>query len=196
MTLSTTPFFSHLELAHHYWKLLLKPGDCAIDATCGNGKDTLLLSKYILIQHSGLVIGLDIQKKAIENTLHILKKELTKPQLERVHLFQQSHLDFPKIALEQSIQLIVYNLGYLPGGDKAITTQTQTTLESVDQAMKLIAPQGVVSITCYPGHQAGAEEEKALIQMAARLNPDLWHVLHHRRLNKISSPSLIFIQRK
>jgi hypothetical protein len=192
------PFSSHLDLAHLYWKLLLNSGDAVVDATCGNGKDTLFLAQTVLGKKadSGLVVGIDIQKKSIENTHALLKKELTDLQLSRVHLFNHSHIDFPEIALLHPVKLIVYNLGYLPGGDKTLTTKVSSTLESVRKALQIIAPQGAVSITCYPGHAEGAEEKTSLLKMSESLDPQQWDVSHSQWLNRSSSPSLLFIQKK
>src|SRR5438046_2446562 len=108
-------FNSHLDLAHQIWAKAAQPGDWAIDATCGKGHDTLFLAP-----HSEGVIGLDIQEKALENTRNLVTGN------EKVHLFCQSHETLPDLA--KPIKLIVYNLGYLPGSDKALTTQVQSTL--------------------------------------------------------------------
>lgn len=189
-------FNSHLELAHLYWKLLLRPGDSVVDATCGNGKDTLILSKNVLTEDAGSVIGMDIQQPAIENTTLLLKKNLSDLQWKRVHLFHESHTNFPPIAWKKPVKLVVYNLGYLPGGDKTLTTKTENTLQSVQRAMQLIATDGAVSITCYPGHEEGKVEEQALLHMAAGLDSSQWNVTGHRWLNRPFSPTVLLIQKR
>lgn len=198
MQRESTLFSSRRALAHLYWKLLLRPGDTVIDATCGNGKDTLFLAQIVLENETdqGMVIGIDIQKKAIENTSDLLKKELTDSQFSKIQLFNCSHIDFPEIAPLNPVKLIVYNLGYLPGSDKTLTTQTPVTVESVSKALKIIAPQGAVCITCYPGHPEGAEEERALIKMFENLEPSQWDISYSKWLNREASPTLLFIQKK
>jgi hypothetical protein len=187
-------FQSHLDLAHAYWKQILQPGDWAIDATCGNGNDTLKLVE-ILGSALGGVIGIDLQQEAIEKTHELLSSKLSKESLGKVHLFTQSHASFPDIALKAPVRLIVYNLGYLPRGDKNLTTLTQTTLESVTRSLERIVPGGAISITCYPGHEEGAKEEIALLKMISSLSSDTWIACHHRFINREKAPSLLLIQK-
>jgi SAM-dependent methyltransferase len=186
-------FRSHLDLAHQYWEQLLQDGDWAIDATCGNGHDTLYLAK--ILKHSGGVIGIDIQEEAILRTKTLLQTHLSGESLSKVHLFHQSHIDFPQQAYTKPIRLIVYNLGYLPKGNKDLTTQTESTLASLQKALDLIMLGGIISITCYPGHAEGAQEEKSLLEMLQRLPPHQWNVCHHTFLNRQHSPSLLLIQK-
>jgi hypothetical protein len=89
----------------------------------------------------------------------------------------------------------VYNLGYLPGGKKSITTQTDTTLESVKLSLELLADDGAISITCYPGHEEGAREEKELLAFAETLSSKEWNVCQHKWLNRPRSPSLLWLLR-
>lgn len=188
-----TLFQSHLDLAQSYWADLLQRGDWAIDATCGSGHDTLKLAQ--LVREEGGVIGIDLQEEAIAKTRGLLEGSLPFDALSRIHLYTQSHCHFPQVAAEKPIKLIVYNLGYLPGGDKQLTTMAQTTLESVSKALNLLQPGGACSITCYPGHAEGAVEERALLEMAATLPPSLWNVCYHAFPNRQRSPSLILIQK-
>jgi len=188
----TFPLFqSHLDLAHDLWTKVLASGGWAIDATCGNGHDTLFLSKHI--QDGCGLIGLDLQIGAIQSTQTRL--EQNEAPMESIHLFCQSHAEFPSIAFEHPIQLIVYNLGYLPGGDKSLTTLKSSTEASVLQGLNLLAPGGVMSLTCYPGHPEGLKEEEALLELARGLSPETWSVTFHQWKNRTSSPSLLLIQK-
>ncbi|KAG6559839.1 Putative rRNA methylase [Candidatus Rhabdochlamydia oedothoracis] len=183
---------SHLELARFYWKIVLQPGDWAIDATCGNGKDTLQLGKLSL----GGVIGLDKQQIAIENTTTLLKNHLQEDEYKKMHLFCTSHIRFPSLAYKYSIRLIIYNLGYLPGSNKKITTFTEDTLKSLKLALELIMPGGLITICCYPGHVEGAREQNLLLQKAQELSPSQYVICHHSWPNKYASASLLLIQKK
>ncbi len=175
---------AHLHLAHSYWKNSTHKQAWAIDATCGNGHDTKVLSEIF----EG-VIAIDIQKVALRSTQSRLG------DLPHIHYFHQSHASFPSLAYNNPISLIVYNLGYLPGGDKENTTQTATTLESIRSALSLILEGGLISITCYPGHLEGAQEEEALMELAKGLDPSTWSVCHHRWLNKNRAPSLLLLEK-
>jgi SAM-dependent methyltransferase len=186
-------FQSHLDLAHSWWERLLLPGDYVIDATCGNGHDTLKLAK--ILKGKGGVIGIDIQKEAIARAKELLKTHLPEEELGSVHLFEQSHAEFPPLAFHHPIRLIAYNLGYLPHGDKQRTTMTATTLASVRLGLDLISAGGAVSITCYPGHPEGAREELALQELACNLPKEIWNVCLQTFPNRLFSPSLLLIQK-
>ena len=167
------------------------PGDAAIDATCGNGHDTLFLAKLPLSQ----IFALDIQPAAIENTRNLLAEHLKEEERKRVSLHQMSHVDLKKVPCREPPRLIVYNLGYLPGSDKSITTMTANTLASIESALKILSETGAVSITCYPGHDEGKKEEEAVLQLTAALSSKMWEIRHHRWLNRQHSPSLLWIAR-
>lgn len=186
-------FNSHLDLAHRYWEALVEPGDEVIDATCGNGHDTLKL--VTLTAQQGKVYAFDNQKQAIESARRHIEENLSPELNARVEFHQRCHSSFPESIAVGSIRLIVYNLGYLPGGDKGRTTEVETTLASLDQALKLLCFGGVVSVTCYPGHEEGSKEEAAIQRYAAGLPPKEWSSCHHKWLNRDHSPSLMIIQK-
>ncbi len=170
----------HLEQAHLYWKNLLNPHDTVIDATCGNGKDTAYLAT--LVPH-GKVIAIDVQEAALQKA-----RQLRPPNTVFLH---QSHTSFPRLF---HVKLIVYNLGYLPGGDKTITTMTTSTLQSLEAATELIIPGGALSITCYPGHPEGLIEAEKVTEWAHKLNFLKWDVTRHQWRTR--SPNLFFITKK
>ena len=178
-------FRNPIDLAHHFWKLLIRPGDGAIDATCGNGHDTLFLA-----QICKAVVSLDIQEKA----LHTAQARLAEHGLSNVCFLQMSHATLPEA--EFPIRLIVYNLGYLPGGDKELTTLVETTLKSVQEALIRVESGGMISITCYPGHSEGAREEEALLAFCDRLDRNSFSVSQHTWKSRKSGPSLLLIQKK
>jgi hypothetical protein len=174
----------HLDLTKQLWKDFLRPNDLVVDATCGGGRDTLFLSRCV---SEGRVYGFDVQEEAIGRTRALLEKEGV---LDRVILQKCCHSVFPPFPSPP--RLVVYNLGYLPGGNKRKTTMTSTTLQSVENALSIGAE--AISITCYPGHEEGAIEEKALLEWAQKLPSNQWRVSHHRALNRLAAPSVLWIQ--
>jgi SAM-dependent methyltransferase len=180
-------FQTHLDLAHTYWKRLVEPHDIVIDATCGNGHDTLTLAE---LTPNGQVYALDVQEAAIQVT-----KQRLESHLDRVTILKQSHAEFPNVLKHSSVKLIVYNLGYLPGGDKQQTTITDSTIRSLQHAKELLMPGGVISVTCYPGHPEGEAEEKELLKEISTWNPHEWSCCQHRWLNRKASPSLVLLQK-
>ncbi len=186
-------FQSHLDLAHTYWERLVGLDDIVIDATCGTGQDSSFLAR---LPCSRLYL-IDIQKQALEQTKERLLTQYGDVIMGRITFIEGCHSKIQEgLTLpEQSCKLIVYNLGYLPGSDKTLTTHTTTTLQSVSQALQLIKPGGAISITCYPGHPEGALEEEALLDMCEGLSPAEWGVCCHRFLNRQQAPSLLLLQR-
>jgi hypothetical protein len=183
----------HIDLAHSFWKSFLKKGDIVIDATCGNGHDSLFLVNLTITENEGLFFGFDIQKKAIENTFKLLQESLSSNQLKRVNLFQRSHEDFSNI--NANPKLIVYNLGYLPLSDKNIITTKETTLKSLQSALDIIAPQGAIGIICYRRHIGGLDEEQGILEFLKDLNHNTWEICYHNWLNKELSPTLIWMKK-
>ncbi len=181
-------FCSHLDLAHSYWKALICPKgqDMALDATCGQGYDSVFLASLGLRK----LFIFDIQKKALE----ITKSKLENCSIE-LSFFELCHSKIDTVIPKESLKLIVYNLGYLPGSDKQIKTVPKTTLESVQTALDLLQPGGAISITCYPGHEEGALEENALVAFSKSLASSSWNVCYHQFLNRKAAPSLLLIQK-
>lgn len=183
-------FSPHLSLAKEYWKNHLQPGDSAIDATCGNGHDTLALGEILLSDPRSCIATYDIQTIALQNTEALLSRHLSPDQLKRILFHRCSHA---KMGLLPFIpHLIVYNLGYLPGGDKTLTTLTETTLESVKLSWEMLPTGGALSITCYPGHPEGEKEEQAILAWASTLTGS---ICYHKWINRPRSPTLLWMKR-
>ncbi len=169
-----------IRLAHQFWKETLSPGDVTIDATCGNGCDTLALAKFL--DGKGSISSYDIQKQALDDTDAVLKKSLSDHQRKIISLRHKSHESFE----EKSAKLIVYNLGYLPGGDKSVTTRAQSTLNRLKSALSIIIPGGAISMLCYVGHDEGKREEAVLRTSIQELDTDRWVCSEHSLLNRQS----------
>ncbi|MBS0615463.1 MAG: methyltransferase domain-containing protein [Verrucomicrobia bacterium] len=140
---------AHLELAHEYWRRHLQPDDTAIDATCGNGKDLAYLATLL---PEGKIFALDIQLEALDAA--------RKNAPNSIIFLHQCHSVLPE---DPDLRLIVYNLGYLPGGNKAITTRTQTTLQSAKLGLERLKTGGALSFVCYP-HEEGKREREVLLE--------------------------------
>ena len=187
-------FQTVIDLAHSYWKQCVTPGDIVIDATCGNGYDSSVLATLALTQSSGELHLFDIQQKALQHSQERLQS-LHQDLMPRIHFHHICHSRIASCAAKETVTLIVYNLGYLPAGDKSITTQVETTLRSIESGLELLRSGGVMSITCYPGHPEGKTEEEALREAIKKLPQHLWSVSCHRWLNRQRGPSLILLQR-
>ena len=153
------------------------PGDTAVDATMGNGHDTLFLCQ--LVGERGTVYAFDVQQMAVENTQKRLEEAGV---LSRARLFCLGHEHMAE-KVEGPIAAAVFNLGWLPGGDHSVTTRWETTRRAVESALSLLKPSGVLVICAYPGHPEGDRERAALTDFLSALPPQQFNVLHQKFLN-------------
>ncbi|WP_249323389.1 tRNA (mnm(5)s(2)U34)-methyltransferase [Wansuia hejianensis] len=168
----------------------VKPGFIALDCTIGNGNDTLLLRKSV--GDSGKVYGFDIQEIAIKNTSKLLYKHKLD---NRVILINDSHEHIDKYISEQ-LDIIIYNLGYLPKGDKSIKTKPKSTLESIYKSLQLLKENGIILITSYIGHEGGLLEKQALENFLLQLDQTRFNVLKHEFINQKNNPPILYIIEK
>jgi len=139
-------------------------GDIVIDATAGNGHDTLFLAQQV--GETGHVFALDIQARAIENTKQLLQQHDLTGQLSIFHSGHENLSQLIPLDSQHLISVIMFNLGYLPRSDKTRITQTKTTLLALQQSLSMLKPDGVISIMLYPGHKDGDKETEAVINWA------------------------------
>ncbi len=164
----------------------LNAGDTAIDATCGNGHDTLAMAKM----GAEKIYAFDIQEAAIGNTRALLEKENF--PAEKVHLILDSHAHMCNY-IKEKVKVIVFNLGYLPSADKNVTTQTDSTISAVKDSMKLLKKDGLICISMYSGHPGGLEEKQALLDFAGSLDDKIWHVAYINMKNQRNNPPEILL---
>ncbi len=163
---------SLVQQAHQLVAEVLGSGDIAIDATVGNGHDTLFLASQV--GATGKVYGFDIQQQALDSAWQRLEQA---GQTSQVSLYHAGH-EVMAMLLPESVagrvKAVMFNLGYLPGGDKQRTTATSTTLAALQSALSLLAPGGVISLLAYTGHSGGREEAEQVKGWAAVLPQDLF----------------------
>ncbi len=178
------------DLAHHAVRPVIQAGDVVIDATAGNGLDTVFLAQQT--GPGGHVYAFDIQEEALESTAAKLKES----NLEKwVTLILDGHENMAEY-VNGPVSVIMYNLGYLPGAGSRISTRFDTTLRSFQQALALLKPEGMISIVLYPGHRQGKLEKEGLLKVFEELPPSEYLVLHQCYLNKSSEPpELVVIQK-
>lgn len=177
-------------LAHLLLGNFVRDGQRVVDATCGNGHDTLLLAR--LVGARGHVWGFDIQLQAIAETGRRLDEAGLSNQ---VTLLQVGHETLAEHVTEP-LHAVLFNLGYHPGGDRSIITQPETTGSALEQSLQLLATGGVILVTVYPGHSGGSEEQSAVEGWAANLNPRAYHCWRMGQTNVTSgAPYLLLVQK-
>jgi len=178
--------------AHSIIQQHLKIGDIAVDATTGNGHDTLFLAEQVGI--TGKVFGFDVQQQAIEST----QTRLDTADISNTQLFHSSHDKLDQCIPTEfhgKINAIMFNLGYLPGSDKSIITQTKSSLLAVKQSISLLDNSGILTIAAYPGHSGGDKETDAIKQWSEQLATDKYIVKAIFSSDKDTAPRLYIIQK-
>lgn len=164
-------------LAAEYHAKILTEGASAVDATMGRGRDTLRLCR--LVGDGGHVDAFDIQPEALDATRGLL---LSEGLLARATLHLLGH-ERMREAVAAPVRLAVFNLGWLPGGDRGVTTRAQTTLPALEAALSLLEQLGACVICVYPGHSEGERELLRLTERLRLLRADKFAVLRHQFLN-------------
>lgn len=184
-----------IPFAHSLLEKTIKAGDSVVDATAGNGHDTLFLAN--LVGANGTVFSFDVQEQAINNTKSLVKEHTVH---ERVQLFLKGHENVKELipkTLHQSISAAVFNLGYLPGSDKTITTKPSSTIDAIEQLLSIMKKSGVIILVVYHGHPEGKVEKEELLDFVSKIDQKQAQVFKYEFLNQVkASPFIIAIEKK
>ncbi len=159
-----------------------------IDATVGNGNDTLRLSREF---PEAQIIGFDIQKKALESTEELLNRN----SISNVKLILDSHANIHSY-VEELIDLVVFNLGYLPGSGKELHTSSKETITAIKCCLEKMSDNGLILITSYPGSIRGEVEDIALQNFISKLSQSTWDVSKIQMMNQRKKPPILYIIHK
>ncbi|CAI5951412.1 unnamed protein product [Closterium sp. NIES-64] len=190
------------EMEIKLWRGVVRRGDTVVDATCGNGHDTMAMAALALApappsdgdagsageEVRGRVVAMDIQEEAVSRTHRLLAAGLSEVQMAHVHTVCACHSTLLQHVAPGSARLVAFNLGYLPRAHHAppttapspaaapegITTQPPSTVAALQAAVAATAVGGVVSVMAYVGHAGGREEYDAVVEVAASLPADSW----------------------
>ncbi|SDO12693.1 tRNA (mnm(5)s(2)U34)-methyltransferase [Alkalicoccus daliensis] len=178
-----------LDFARELLAEAIPAGGTAIDATAGNGHDTLFLTSCT--GPAGKVYSFDIQEQALHNTAARLKEAGAAAEL-----IQDSHENAASYIKEAAIDAAVFNLGYLPGSDKTITTTSSSTIQAIKSLLEKLRPGGRIVIVVYYGHPEGMQEKDALLPFAASLPQEEVKVLRYEFINQRNSPPFVLAVEK
>lgn len=182
-----------LHYSHDLLKEVVQSGDTVIDATMGNGNDTLFLAQ--LVGEHGHVYAFDIQEKAIKNTQQKLTENQCTEQT-TLHLKGHEHIE-NLIPLDEVISAAIFNLGYLPKSDKSIVTKEDTTIKALIAILNRLKSKGRIILVVYDGHEEGKIEKREVLKFVANLPQEMYSVLSYQFINQRNNPpSLICIEKK
>lgn len=180
-----------VEFSHFLIKQQLEKGDITIDATAGNGRDTIFMAQQV--GPEGKVLAFDIQQEALNRAQEKLIKSNLK---DRVTLIEDSHENIKDYVKENSTAAIIFNLGYLPGGDKDIITEAATTVRAAKSGLNLLKVNGLMVLVIYTGHPGGKKEQQQLLKYACKLPTEKYNVLHYHYLNQDKPPAQVLAIKK
>ena len=180
-------FNNPTDICDFYINYILKNGDCAVDATAGNGNDTLKLSNAA--GENGRVYAFDIQQSAIDSA------KSQSYRYNNTEFILSSHSDIEKYVSEEP-KLVIFNLGYLPGGDHSMCTKSDTTIEAISKSMELIPPKGVVIVVIYSGGDTGFEERENVLEFVKNINHKKYNTLFFDYINRPNNPPAVCVIQK
>lgn len=174
-----------LEMSHDFLAQVITQEDIVVDATMGNGHDTLFLAKL-----AKQVYAFDIQEQALEKT----SQRLQEAGLTNAELILQGHETVDQFITE--VKAAIFNLGYLPSADKSIITQPQTTIEALDKLCQMLVKGGRIAIMIYYGHEGGDIERDAVMDFVSHLPQQEYTSTIYRTLNQINNPPFLVMIEK
>lgn len=174
---------SSLALAHAFLREQVKPGATVIDATVGRGKDTSFLCT--LVGEKGAVFGFDVQQEALDSARELLAKKG-----QEATLYHESHSQMAQYFAPDSVDAIVFNFGWLPGGDHSIATYAESSIAAIEAGLSLLKPNGVMSLCIYYGKDTGYAERDALLAYFPTLDSNRYTVLVQQFVNRPNDPPI------
>lgn len=170
---------------------IIEKGHVVIDATMGNGYDTVYLGN--LVGETGKVYAFDVQEEALSST----RKKVVRDNMEdRIELIHDGHENLDKYVKEE-VSCVVFNLGYLPRAKHMVITKPDTTLQAIKKSLELLKPNGIISIAAYIGHEGGLDEKNHICEYLDNLDQKQYNVLHMEFTNQINNPpQLILVEKK
>lgn len=182
-------FQNIVTITHQIIREKVHIGDHVLDATVGKGNDTLLLSQ--MVGDDGIVYGFDIQAQAIAIADERISNE---SKFKNTKLFVKDHSELDQVLPDdEKLQLAIFNLGYLPSGDKEIITQSDTTVKAITDVLDHLDTKGILLIASYVGHPGGMEEFEAVQSYLEKLDQKSYNVAMFNFLNQKNLPPRLFI---
>ncbi len=172
------------EYCHRFLEPYIGEGDVCVDATAGKGNDTEFLRR--LVGEKGKVYAFDIQEEAVKATRERMEQ---KGYSANVIVQCESH-DRMQCYVKEEVSAIIFNLGYLPGGDHSIATNAKTSIRAMEEGMALLKKDGIMSVCIYSGKDSGYEERDKVLSFLKTLDSKKWLVIVHQYYNRKNDPPI------
>ena len=179
-----------VQMAHNFIISRLSAANLVIDATAGNGKDTLFLAKNT--PPDTTILAFDVQPQAIAKTDLLLKQHKF---IHKVRLILDNHANIANY-IDQPIDVAMFNLGYLPGGDHTLSTCPDSTIQAISQTLQLLTVGGLLTVAAYPGYEHGKRECHAVHQYLTNLRQQTFTVASWAMVNQTNSPPVLYVIEK
>ncbi len=179
-----------VNMAHQLLAASLSRAQCVVDATAGNGHDTLFLAKNT--PATTAIFAFDIQQIALDKTTQRIAAQ---GFASKVHCILDSHVEIVS-HLTREIDVAMFNLVYLPGGSKTITTQAKTTVSALQKLLPRLSLGGKVSVVAYPGYPSGEEESVTLQHFLQSLSQQEYVASSYAMLNQVNQPPVLYMIEK
>lgn len=171
--------------SHQYIERFVEDGDVVIDATAGNGNDTVFLAK--LVGQTGRVFSFDVQKIALDRTREKLSSF---GLIDRVEIINDGHENLDKY-VKNNVKAVMFNLGYLPSGDHKIGTKAETTISAIEKSLNNLVKGGIISIVVYHGGDSGFEEKNQVLEYLEQLDQKKYSVMKTEFINQPNCPPIL-----
>ncbi|GEK28376.1 tRNA (mnm(5)s(2)U34)-methyltransferase [Furfurilactobacillus siliginis] len=181
-----------LTFSHTIIEQVVLPGDLVVDATVGQGNDTRFLAA--LVGKTGRVLGFDIQQTALDETRTMLTLTGLRQQVELIHAGHETLAQ--KLTATDQLSAVMFNLGYLPGGDHSVVTKAASTIAALQTACDNLRRSGVITLMVYTGHPGGEKEAAAVEQFVTGLPQKTFQVLRYQYINQQHQPPYLLIIQK
>lgn len=183
-----------VQFQHLIWDRVMKHANVVVDATCGNGHDLLYLAERA--RKGCHLYGIDIQMKAINSNQELLQSNDIAEDVSLTFIHDSHDRALVNQLKDEVIDLMIFNLGYLPGGDHQVITKPHQTIDAIKEGLEKLSKSGVITIVAYPGTTEGLEEMQILKSYLSDLEQKLYNVCHWHPMNQINNPPELFILQK
>ncbi|RPF50252.1 class I SAM-dependent methyltransferase [Aquisalibacillus elongatus] len=183
-----------IPFAHDLLAQSITTGSTVVDATLGNGHDSLYLNE--LVGPEGKVIAFDVQDEALQSSKSLFEQH----GIKQVEMHLKGHENAPSILDDKGIHeidAVIFNLGFLPGSDHQVTTSGDTTIQAINGLFPILKSGGYIVIVVYPGHEEGQAEKNDLMNYLKTFPANKGDIAQYKMVNRSDkAPFVVYLYKK